>query len=100
MSDLNPEPFDPSDARIARAMRSYAERAVMPVVASDLARAAMTTDLPRARPWRLEITSPSRLGWAAALVALMALALLGGMMVTGALGPTTVHLGVVLPSPS
>jgi hypothetical protein len=112
MSDQTPEPFDALESRLAQRMRAYSQHAIEPIDPAALAHAAVT---PRRPAVRLALPAPiaswPRAGWAALLVALLALGLLGAMLATGAFRPAPFRLALapssspfasalVTPSPS
>jgi hypothetical protein len=98
MSDQTPEPFDALESRLAQRMRAYSEHAIEPIDPAALAHAAVTPRRPAVRfALPVPIASWPRAGWAALVVALLALALLGAILATGAFQPMPLHL-VVVPS--
>ena len=100
MSDHTPEPFDALESRLAQRMRAYAQHAIEPIDPAALAHAAVT---PRRSVVRLALPTPiawrPRAAWAALLVTLLALALLGAMLATGAFRPAPLRV-VLGPSSS
>ena len=87
MSDQTPEPFDALESRLSQRMRAYAQHAIEPIDPGALAHAAITRPAAVRLALPAPIASRPRAGWAALLVALLALALLGAMFATGAFRP-------------
>jgi len=109
MSDQTPEPFDALESRLAQRLRAYSQHAIEPVDPAALAHAAITRPAAVRLALPAPIASRPRAGWAALLVALLALALLGAMFATGAfrlaplrlvLDPSSSPLASALETPS
>jgi hypothetical protein len=99
MSDQTPEPFDALESRLSQRMRAYAQHAIEPIDPAALAHAAITRPAAVRLALPAPIASRPRAGWVALLVALLALALLGAMLTTGAFRPAPLR-PVLVPSSS